>query len=151
MTKNRGVTIRPLQPDDRQAWNELWQAYLDFYQTPLAPEVTEATWARLHDPAEPMYCLCAEIGGEVMGITHYLLHRSSWAKEHYCYLEDLFVAPAARGHGAGEALIEAVADAARLANADRLYWITHEANSTARSLYDRLAMRAPFVQYRKVL
>mgnify|MGYP002683191336 CR=1 FL=1 len=151
MTSSRSVTIRPLQADDRSAWDELWQAYLDFYQTPLPPDMSDLTWSRLHDSSEPMSGLVALINGRVRGITHYVMHRSTWARERYCYLEDLYVDADARGHGAGEALIEAVADAARAANADRLYWTTHEANAAARRLYDKVAMRTGFVQYRKAL
>lgn len=80
---------------------------------------------------------------------HYLFHRSMWTIGNYCYLQDLFVAEEARGLGLGRALIEAVYEAARNVGASRVYWLTQESNKTARALYDKLAERSGFIQYRK--
>lgn len=100
------VTIRPLAAADRAAWDPLWQGYLSFYKTDLAPEITDITWSRLLDGAEDMYCLVAEnADGDLVGIVHYLYHPETWAVADRCYLEDLFVAEAERGTGAGRALI----------------------------------------------
>ncbi len=141
------LDIRALRPDDRHAWEPLWQGYLTFYESAVAPEVTETTWARLHDPAEPMHVLGAFLDGTLIGIVHYLFHRSTWTIGDYCYLQDLFTAPEARGLGAGRALIEAVYDRAEVAGASRVYWLTQETNATARALYDTLADRPGFIQY----
>ncbi|SEP33052.1 Acetyltransferase (GNAT) family protein [Methylobacterium sp. ap11] len=143
--------IRPLRPDERAAWDPLWQGYLTFYGATVAPEVTDITFARLHDASEPMHALVAERDGAVIGLVHYIFHRSTWTAGPYCYLQDLFTAQAARGQGVGRALIEAVYAAAREAGASRVYWLTQEANVTARALYDTLADRPGFIQYRKVL
>ncbi|ACL58185.1 GNAT family N-acetyltransferase [Methylobacterium nodulans] len=145
-----GLLIRPLRPDERAAWDPLWQGYLRFYGQSLDPAVSDTTWARLHDPAEPMHALVAEMDGAVIGLVHYLFHRSTWTVGPYCYLQDLFTAESARGQGAGRALIEAVYAAARAAGASRVYWLTQEGNVTARALYDTLADRPGFIQYRKV-
>jgi GNAT superfamily N-acetyltransferase len=145
------TTVRPVQPGDRAAWQPLWQGYLTFYQATLAPEVTDATWRRFFDPLEGLAALVAERDGQLVGLAHYLLHRSTWAPVCYCYLEDLFVEPSVRGDGTGRALIAAVERAAREAGASRLYWTTHETNQTAQKLYDRVAERPGFVQYRKKL
>jgi GNAT superfamily N-acetyltransferase len=145
------TVVRPVQPGDRAAWEPLWQGYLTFYKTSLASDVTNATWRRFFDPLEPLHAVVAERDGRLIGIAHYLLHRSTWAPVCYCYLEDLFVEPAVRGSGAGRALIAAVEAAARDAGASRLYWITHETNHTAQKLYDRVAERPGHVQYRKKL
>ncbi len=110
--------------------------------------MTNTTWGRLHDPAEPMHVLGAFLDGTLVGIVHYLFHRSTWTIGDYCYLQDLFTAPEARGQGAGRALIEAVYERAEVAGASRVYWLTHEANATARALYDTLADRPGFIQYR---
>jgi len=147
----RTVEIRPVRPDERDAWEPLWSGYLTFYETAVAPEVTDTTWKRLHDPTEPMHVLGAYIDGALIGIVHFLFHRSTWTVGDYCYLQDLFTAPAARGRGAGRALIEAVTERARQAGASRVYWLTHEANATARFLYDRVADRPGFIQYRLIL
>jgi len=147
----RTVEIRPVRPDERDAWEPLWSGYLTFYETAVAPEVTDTTWKRLHDPTEPMHVLGAYLDGALIGIVHYLFHRSTWTVGDYCYLQDLFTAPAARGRGAGRALIEAVTERARDAGASRVYWLTHEANATARFLYDRVADRPGFIQYRRIL
>jgi len=143
------ITIRPVKPGDRAAWEPLWQGYLTFYKSTLASEITDATWRRFFDPLERLGALVAERDGQLIGIAHYLLHRSTWAPLCYCYLEDLFVEPSARGSGAGRNLIAAVESAAREAGASRLYWMTHETNETAQKLYNQVAERPGFVQYRK--
>jgi GNAT superfamily N-acetyltransferase len=145
------VVVRPLLPGDRVPWEPLWQGYLAFYETVLSPATTDTTWARFHDPAEPMFALGAFLDGRLVGIVHYLFHRTAWAIANGCYLQDLFATEAARGHGVGRALIEAVADKAREAGAARLYWHTHETNRTAQTLYDKLAEKSGFIQYRKAL
>jgi GNAT superfamily N-acetyltransferase len=146
-----GTVVRPMQPGDRDAWEPLWQGYLTFYKATLASDVTNATWRRFFDPLELLGAFVAERNGKLIGIAHYLLHRSTWAPVCYCYLEDLFVEPSARGSGAGRALIAAVEAAARDAGASRLYWMTHETNQTAQELYNQVAERPGFVQYRKKL
>jgi GNAT superfamily N-acetyltransferase len=142
--------IRPVGADERAAWEPLWKGYLDFYRTTLPWEIYDATWTRLHDPNEPMHALGGYVDGRLKGIVHYLYHRSCWTIGDYCYLQDLFVAPEARGRGLGRALIEAVYREARLAGASRGYWLTHESNAAARALYDTLADRPGFIQYRKL-
>ena len=147
----QGVIIRPLRGDDRAHWEPLWQGYLTFYKTTLPTNITDMTWSRLLDAAEPMNALVAERDGDLIGLAHYLLHRSTWSQTHYCYLEDLFVAPDRRANGVGAALIEAVESEARRINCTRLYWLTHETNSRAQILYNKVADRSGFIQYRKVL
>jgi GNAT superfamily N-acetyltransferase len=144
------LAVRPLRRDERQAWEPLWLGYLTFYASTVSPEVTETTWRRLHDPAEPMHVLGAFLDDTLVGIVHYLFHRSTWTIGDYCYLQDLFTVPEARGQGAGRALIEAVYDRAEVAGASRVYWLTHETNATARALYDILADQPGFIQYRHV-
>jgi GNAT superfamily N-acetyltransferase len=142
------VAIRPLAPADRGEWDRLWQGYLTFYEEGLPPEVTETTWARLMTDGADPHGLCAvDPGGRLVGIVHYLFHRSTWSTTHYCYLEDLFVDPAVRGGGIGRALIEAVYAAADRAGAPHVYWLTRHDNATARTLYDRVARLSPFVKY----
>jgi GNAT superfamily N-acetyltransferase len=144
------IVIRPVSPNERADWEPLWKGYLDFYKTSVPKEVYNVTWARLHDPEEPMWLLGAYVDGKLLGIVHYLYHRSCWTVGNYCYLQDLFVADGARKLGLGRALIEAVEKEARAAGASRVYWLTHESNAVARSLYDQLADRPGFIQYRKV-
>ena len=145
------IDIRPLRPNERQSWEPLWQGYLAFYKSAVTREVTDTTWGRLHDPAEPMHVLGAFLDGKLVGIVHYLFHRSTWTTGDYCYLQDLFTAPEARGQGAGRALIEAVYDRAKVAGASRVYWLTQDSNATARALYDTLADQPGFIQYRHTL
>jgi GNAT superfamily N-acetyltransferase len=145
------TAVRPVLPGDREAWEPLWQGYLTFYKTTLASEVTNSTWQRFFDPLERLRAFVAERDGRLIGIAHYLLHRSTWAPLCYCYLEDLFVEPSVRGSGAGRALVAAVEAAAREAGASRLYWMTHETNHTAQKLYNQVAERPGFVQYRMKL
>jgi GNAT superfamily N-acetyltransferase len=144
------IEIRPLRPDERAAWEPLWQGYLTFYKASVQPEVTETTWARLQDPAEPMHVLGAFLDNRLVGFTHYIFHRSTWSRGDYCYLQDLFTSGAARGQGAGRALIEAAYERARAAGASRVYWLTHESNEVARGLYDKVSDLSGFIQYRRV-
>ena len=146
----RSIKIKPVSADERAAWEPLWKGYQRFYEVDLSDETTAITWRRLHDPAEPMFVLGAYADGRLVGIAHYLFHRSCWTIGDYCYLQDLFVAGDARGKGAGRALIEAVEAAARAAGASRVYWLTQEKNASARALYDKLAERSGFIQYRKI-
>ena len=145
------VIIRPLGEDEREAWNPLWDGYLAFYKSALAQEISDLAWSRFHDPNEPLFALGGYIDGRLAGIAHYLFHRSTWAHNRYCYLEDLFVAEDARRHGLGRALIEEVYRKAEAAGASRVYWLTQSGNAQARALYDKVADNLGFIQYRKVL
>lgn len=146
------LKLRFLTEADREAWDPLWQGYLAFYKTSVPAETTDITWKRLLDPAEPMHVLGAfGEDGRLLGIVHYIFHRSTWTPGNYCYLQDLFTIPEARGQGAGRALIEAVYGKAREAGASRVYWLTQDGNATARALYDQVADHPGFTQYRKVL
>jgi GNAT superfamily N-acetyltransferase len=144
------IDIRPVGTGERAAWEPLWKGYLDFYKTSVPKEVYDSTWARLHDPAEPMKLLGAYVDGRLLGIVHFIYHRSCWTVGNYCYLQDLFVAEEARKLGLGRALIGAVYQEAKAAGASRVHWLTHETNATARALYDTLADRPGFIQYRKL-
>lgn len=142
--------IRLVEESERAAWEPLWRGYLEFYKASLPEQATDVAWRRLHDPNEPMFVLGAYLGGKLTGIVHYLYHRTTWTVGNYCYLQDLFVAETARGLGLGRALIEAVCEKARAEGASRVYWLTQEDNATARALYDKLAERSGFIQYRKI-
>ncbi|MBT3069196.1 GNAT family N-acetyltransferase [Rhodoferax sp. U11-2br] len=145
------VLIRPIQPTDLRAWRPLWDGYNAFYgrqgDTSLAPEITAATWQRFFDPNEPVFALVAEEDGKLLGLTHYLFHRSTTRIELTCYLQDLFTEPAARGRGVGRLLIEAVYQAAQAAGIKRVYWQTHVTNEAGRLLYDKVAKHAGFIVY----
>ena len=139
--------VRELRASDKLRWDLLWAGYLQFYQHELAAEITELTWRRLIDPGFDLHGLVALDGEQVIGLMHYHFHISTWSATSYCYLEDLFVDPVARGKGAGRALIEAVYRAADVRKAERVYWATQSNNAQARKLYDQLARLTPFVQY----
>ena len=139
--------MRTLRATDFDAWLPLWQGYLTFYKATLAPEITERTFARFLDPAEPMWAAVAERDGQLLGLVHCVVHRSTWSLTHYAYLEDLFVTPAARGTGAGRALIEWVQQEARLQQCSKLYWHTQRDNAVAQQLYNRLARQSGFIEY----
>lgn len=148
-------TTRPLEPQDYAAWRPLWDGYNAFYgrhgETALAEEVTQTTWRRFFDPAEPVFALVAEHEGAVVGLAHYLFHRSMTRVEPVCYLSDLFTLTSLRGQGLGRALIEAVCAAARDAGASRVYWQTHETNAAGRMLYDKVARHHGFIVYSREL
>jgi GNAT superfamily N-acetyltransferase len=145
------VLVRPIAQGDLAAWRPLWDGYNAFYgregATALSPEITRVTWQRFFDPAEPVFALVAESGGSLVGLTHYLYHRSTTRIELTCYLQDLFTAPAARGRGVGRALILGVYQAARAAGIRDVYWQTHETNAAGRLLYDKVAKYAGYIVY----
>ncbi len=143
--------IRPAAPSDFAQWAPLWAGYNTFYRRTLPDEITRTTWQRFFDAYEPVHALVAERDGRLVGLAHYLFHRNTTMIQPICYLQDLFTAEAARGAGVGRALIEGVYARARAAGSPRVYWITHETNTTAMRLYDRVAERSGFVQYRKQL
>lgn len=144
------IILTPLTAADHDRWAELWRQYLDFYETQLPPEIYEHTWRRLIAADSPIRGLGARLdsaGVPLAGIVHYLFHAHAWSPREVCYLQDLFVDPAARRHGIGERLIAAVAAIARQRGCLRLYWTTKEDNATARSLYDRIAHFNGFIRY----
>lgn len=142
------IEIETLQQHHKNTWLPLWLSYQEFYESNIPVEVTELNWQRLLNPSEPMLGFAACIDGQLVGIAHAVLHRSFWTAGDYCYLQDLFVDPGVRGHGVGKALIQAVADAATAQGASRVIWLTHETNAVARALYDQIAHRTGFIQYR---
>ncbi|RZN11532.1 GNAT family N-acetyltransferase [Bradyrhizobium genosp. SA-3] len=148
------LTIRSVTKQDYEQWLPLWDGYNAFYgrsgPTALAPEITRMTWQRFFDAYEPVHALVAESEGRLLGLTHYLFHRSTTAIEPSCYLQDLFTLEAARGKGVASALIYGVYERAKLAGSPRVYWQTHETNLTAQSLYDKVAERSGFIVYRKL-
>lgn len=144
------VVIRPVENNERAAWEPLWAGYLTFYKTSVPAQTTDVTWQRFHDPAEPMFVLGAYVDDKLTGIVHFLFHRSTWTPGNYCYLQDLFVSNDARGLGVGRALIEAVCERAKAAGASRVHWLTQNENSQARILYDQVADNSGFMQYRKI-
>ena len=142
-----GMIVRAVTAADREQWEPLWRGYNVFYDRPDFPrEITDVTWSRFLDPAEPMFAAVAEVDGKIVGIVHYLYHRSTTMTDDVCYLQDLFTAPHARGRGAGRALIEHVCSEAAKAGSERVYWNTHEDNP-ARYLYDRVATLSSFRRY----
>lgn len=142
------MEIRPLTVQDEAAWRPLWRGYLEFYRSTLTEAETADAWRRLLE-GDPQFGLAAFDDGEMLGFVHCLVHATTWSVKGYCYLEDLFAAPEARGRGLGRALIEAVYKVADERGCDRVYWHTQESNATARVLYDRLASLSEFVQYRR--
>jgi GNAT superfamily N-acetyltransferase len=144
------IEIRPLGVEDASAWRLLWRGYLGFYETELPEEIYRTAFARLTDPAEADYHgLIAMLEGVPVGLAHFIFHRHGWQIEEVCYLQDLFVAPEARGFGVGRALVTAVFDAADAAGRPNVYWLTQEHNSSARRLYDRIGRATRFIKYQR--
>jgi GNAT superfamily N-acetyltransferase len=149
------MTIRDVTASDYEQWLTLWNGYNAFYgrsgPTALPAEVTQTTWQRFFDGREPVYALVAKLDGSLIGLTHYLFHRSTTLLAPICYLQDLYTAPERRRTGVGRALIEAVYECARDAGSARVYWQTHETNQVAQRLYEQVAERSGFIVYRKNL
>ena len=154
-TKIVNISIRPVKPSDFPAWKVLWDGYNAFYgrsgETALPDEVTRTTWSRFFDAYEPMHAFVAEEASRLLGLVHFLYHRSTILIAPTCYLQDLFTVEDARGKGVGRALITAVYDYAAKDGCPRVYWQTHETNETAMKLYDKVAEKSGFIVYRKAL
>jgi GNAT superfamily N-acetyltransferase len=151
----RPLNIRDVTRTDHGQWLPLWDGYNAFYgrvgPTALPADITAMTWARFFDAYEPMHCLVAEQGDQLIGLAHYLFHRSTTMIGPTCYLQDVFTSESARGRGVGRALIEAVYARAKAAGSKRVYWQTHETNIVAQRLYDQVAERSGFVVYRRTM
>lgn len=153
MTNN--LLVRSAQPSDFEQWKSLWDGYNAFYgrkqDTALPDAITKMTWSRFFDGYEPMHALVVEQSGSLLGLAHFLFHRSTISLEPICYLQDLFTHATARGKGVGRALIQEVYRHAKHAGCHRVYWQTHETNATAMKLYDKVAEKSGFLIYRKTL
>lgn len=149
------ITVREIRQGDKPQWLELWAGYNAFYgrsgSTALPGSVVETTWQRFFDPSEPVHALVADRGGQLLGLVHYLFHRSTIQVEPTCYLQDLYTSRQSRGMGVGSSLILAVYDRTRAAGSPRVYWQTHEENRAAIQLYNKVAERSGFIVYRKLL
>lgn len=149
------IEVRPVQRDDYPAWLGLWAGYNAFYgrsgNTALPPQVTQMTWSRFFDEDEPMHALVAVSCGALVGLAHFLYHRSTIYVSPTCYLQDLFTAEAARRQGVGRALIYAVYERAKSAGSARVYWLTQETNTLAMRLYDAVADKSDFIVYRHTI
>lgn len=143
--------IKPLADTDFDRWLPLWRGYQAFYKTDIDAETTQKTWSRFLDPSEPMFGALAMHADRAVGLVHWIYHRSCWTVGDYCYLQDLFVDSALRGAGVGRKLIESVYVRAAERQCSRVWWLTHESNTDAMKLYDRIASRSGFVQYRQML
>ena len=143
--------VRPLEPKDKAAWLPLFKGYIEFYKTSVADDVIDLTWQRLLSGRDGFHIglVVVDDRDHPFGLAHILFHRSTWSPTWYCYLEDLFVDPVRRAKGAGRALIDATFREADKRGCTRTYWSTQEFNYRARGLYDQMATKSPFVQYRR--
>lgn len=150
-----GILVRTVKESDFQEWRELWLGYNQFYgrhgATALPENTTLTTWSRFFDAYEPMHALVAVKDEKLVGLAHFLYHRSTIQVGPSCYLQDLFTAPSVRGQGVARSLIERVYVEAAAAGSPRVYWQTHETNTTAMRLYDKIAERSGFIVFRKQL
>lgn len=144
------ITISALEPGDRPVWAPLWRDYLAFYGTTRPDALFDLTFARYCDPARSdMRGWLARMDGEAVGLVHAIVHQSGWQAEPVTYLQDLFTAPAARGHGVARRLIETVYADADASGRPSVYWLTQTGNTTARALYDRIARPTDFMRYNR--
>jgi GNAT superfamily N-acetyltransferase len=148
MNGSSAVRVRPLTSADRDPWARLWTGYLEFYKTTLPDAVYDSSFKALTDPSVTDYAgYLAEVDGSPVGLVHIIYHRHGWKLEPVCYLQDLYADPGVRGKGIGRALIEHVYHVADAAGAPTVYWLTHETNTEARKLYDRIGRNTSFIKY----
>ena len=141
------MIIRQIEQGDRQEWQPLWQGYLDFYEVTLSEQQSDLTWERFFDPGHVFQGIVAQIDGSIVGIAHAMLRQSTWEPVGDLYIEDLFVAPSARGQGIARGLIEAFRQQAQALGAGSLYWQTRAGNLKAQALYDQIATKNDYIQY----
>lgn len=146
--QNSRVTIEPVTQQDYADWLPIWKSYQVFYRVDIPDDITRLTWNRFLNPIEPIFGAVAKCDGKIVGLVHYLFHRSTWADTDYCYLEDLFVSEALRGQQIGKQLIEYVQQQARKRHSAHLYWHTHETNLRGQRLYDWVARKSGMIEYR---
>jgi GNAT superfamily N-acetyltransferase len=139
------ISVGKLEASDREAWESLFRGYIEFYQRDEPPEMYQRAWQELQSGTR-VHALGARLEGKLVGITHFFLHPSTSGPD-FCYLQDLFTAPEARGMGAARALIAAVTDWAVARGCGRVYWHTQASNTTARRLYDKVAENRGFIRY----
>jgi GNAT superfamily N-acetyltransferase len=139
--------IRPIAREDYQNWLPLWDGYNSFYKRNLPLQITQATWTRFLNPNEPVHAFVAETNNRIVGLVHFLFHRSTSMISNSCYLQDLFTVESERGLGVGKALILAVYEEAKKHGAARVYWHTHESNEVAQKLYDKISKKSGFLMY----
>lgn len=143
------VTIRKLQNADKPQWLDLWQGYLHFYRADIKPQVTDHTFGRLCEDPQVYGLVAEDKDGNLLGLMNLIFHPSTWSSVGYCYIEDLYVSPAARGQKVSEKLFEQAYQLADEKGSDRVYWTTQEYNAPARSLYDKIGRRTSFVVYER--
>lgn len=142
------MEIRFARPEDFEQWLPLWRDYLDFYFEREDPAITKITWQRFLNEKEPMHALVAVRDRQVAGFAHLIGHRSTWSIKNRLYLNDLFVAKAHRQNGLARQLVEQAQRFAASNGYDWLYWTTREGNDAAQTLYNQIADKTDFVQYR---
>lgn len=143
------ITIREMRATDKPGWENLWQQYLHFYRADVSPEISEKTFSRLCQKKELVGLVAVNNQGQILGFMHLVYHASTWSDTNYCYIEDLFVDKSARGKNVAESLFNQAYKQAEIRESSRVYWMTQEFNSSARSLYDKIAQRTSFIIYTK--
>jgi len=140
--------IRAVRKDDREHWEQLFQAYADFYQVELPEKAREAAWAWIFSATEDFWCDVVESDdGQLLGFVQYQLMHRSLSGEKVCYLSDLFVLPSQRGERLGKALIDQVFSVARDRQWSNVRWLTQQSNARARKLYDHYLEASEFILY----
>lgn len=142
--------VRDIHEGDRDAWRRLFTDYGVFYETHFSETVLDGVWHWLMDAESDLCAVVATDGGEVIGFAHYRSLPDTFTAAHEWYLDDLYVQPESRGSGAATGLIEAVAERAASDGGGKLRWITAADNTTAQSVYDKLATRTTWVTYEKL-
>lgn len=145
---NNNIVVEIADTCEYEEWLPLWQQYIIFYEANIPEHITKKTWQRFSDLNEPVFCAVAKLDGSIVGLVHFLFHRSTWSESYYCYLEDLFVSPDMRGQQVGKRLIEFVQQQASEYPASGLYWHTHQMNFRGQRLYDWVAKKSGMIEYR---
>jgi GNAT superfamily N-acetyltransferase len=148
MSEKKPIQIVEPRPEHKPAWRRLYQGYADFYRVPMTDEIADRLWTWLNNPGHAMEArLALDENGEPIGLAHFRNFPRPLAAAYAGFLDDLFVAPEARGSGAVHALLAEIRRIGRERGWTTIRWLTADDNYRARTVYDRVGERTMWITY----
>lgn len=145
--------VRPVRDDEFEPWSALFRGYADFYRWPTSDEHQRQIWGWIHDDGsvEALVAVPVDDAGVEVGAPAALAHLREWVRPLRGvvsgYLDDLYVAPEARGSGGVDALFAEINRLALERDWAIVRWTTADDNYRARAVYDEVATRTRWITY----